>query len=115
MFEELYFEKSNQGRTFTMNSRALGCVVEQMDVGMQVHSSFKTASQMDRVFFSTLSFSIECGCHVTGVQDVVRLHLEYCVQLWALCYRKDVVRLERLQSQFQDVVRTRAIGAGWVL
>jgi len=58
--EVLYFGKSNQGRTYTVNGRALGSVQEQRDLGVHVHSSLKAESQVDKVVkkaFSTLAFS----------------------------------------------------------
>ena len=36
--------KSNQGRTFTVNGRTLGHIVEQRDLGVQVHGSLKVES-----------------------------------------------------------------------
>ena len=55
----MYFGRSNQGRTYSVNGRALGRVAEQRDLGVQVHSSLKMESQMDRVVkkaFSMLGF-----------------------------------------------------------
>ena len=40
------FGKTNQGRTYTVNGRALGSVVEQRDLEVQVHSSLKVMSQL---------------------------------------------------------------------
>eukprot|EP00061_Rhincodon_typus_P018452 g47625.t1 len=57
--EVFYFDKTNQGRNYTVNDRALGAVVEQRDVGLQVHGSLEVVSQIDRVVmmaFGTLVF-----------------------------------------------------------
>eukprot|EP00061_Rhincodon_typus_P015643 g43430.t1 len=59
-YEVLHFGKSNQGRSFMVNSRALRSVVEQKDFGVQVHSSLKVESQVDRAVkmaFGTLAFN----------------------------------------------------------
>lgn len=43
----LHFCKTNQGRTDTVNGRALGSAVEQRDKGTWVYSSVKVATQVD--------------------------------------------------------------------
>ena len=62
--EVTHFVRSNQGRT-SVNGRVLGRVTEQRDLGVQVHSSLKVESQVDRVVkaFGMLGFigqNIEC-------------------------------------------------------
>lgn len=46
--EVLYFGTLNQGKTFPMNGRTLGSVVEQSELGVRVHSSLKMVSQIDK-------------------------------------------------------------------
>ena len=100
--EVFHFGKSNKGRTFTVNSRALGNVVEQRDLGVWVYSSLKEASQVDRVVkkaCGTLSFigqNIEhsnCEVMLQLYKTLLKPHLEYCFKFWAPCHRKDVVKL----------------------
>ena len=55
----MHFSRLNQGRTYSVNGRALGRVTEQRDLGVYVHSSLKVESQVDRVVkkaFSILGF-----------------------------------------------------------
>lgn len=47
--EVLHFRKSNLGPSFTVNSSAVGIVAVLSYPGVQVHSSLKVASQVDRV------------------------------------------------------------------
>ena len=57
--EVMHYGRSNQGRTYSVNGRALGRVVEQRDLGVQIHSSLNMESQVDRVVkaaFSMLGF-----------------------------------------------------------
>lgn len=88
-----------------MNGRALGNVVEQSDLGMQVHSLLKVISQAVGVVikaFSTLAIisqSIEYRSWDVLLQlykTLARPHLEYYIQFWIPCYRKDVVKLKRV-------------------
>ena len=44
--EVMHFGRLNQGRTYSINGRALGRVTEQRDLGVQVHSSLKVESQL---------------------------------------------------------------------
>eukprot|EP00061_Rhincodon_typus_P000805 g12800.t1 len=57
--EVLHFGKSNQGRSFMVKAKTLRSVVEQRDLGIQVHGSLKEESQVDRAVkkaFGTLAF-----------------------------------------------------------
>ena len=57
--EVMHFGRSHKGRTYSVNGRALGRVIEQRDLGVHVHSSLKVESQVDRVVkkaFSMLGF-----------------------------------------------------------
>ena len=55
-----HFGKLNQGRTYSVNGRALGRVTEQRDLGVHVHSSMKVESQVDRV--------VNSACLVSSVR-----------------------------------------------
>eukprot|EP00061_Rhincodon_typus_P002924 g18823.t1 len=54
--EVLHFGNANEGKTFMVNGRALWCVVEQRNVGVQVHSSLKVESQVDRAVKKAFAF-----------------------------------------------------------
>ena len=109
-FEVLHFGTSNKGRTYTVNGRPLGSVVEQRDLGVQVLGSLKVESQVDKVVkkaFGTVAFishSIEYGSWKVMLQlykTLVRPHLEYCVQFWAPCYRKILSSLKGFRKDLR--------------
>ena len=95
--EVMHFGRSNQGRTYSVNhrnrnGRALGRFIEQRDLAVQVHSSLKVESQVDRMVkkaFSLLGFigqNIEYRSWdvlLKLYKTLVRPHLEYCVQFWS--------------------------------
>ena len=106
--EVMHFGRLNQGRTYSVNGRVLGRVTEQRDPGVHVHSSLKVELQVDRVVkkaFSMLGFigqNIEYRSWdaLKLYKTLVRPHLEYCVQFWSPYYRKDIIKLERVQKKF---------------
>ena len=92
-----------------VNGRALGRATEQRDLGVHVHSSLKVESQVDRVVknaFGMLGFigqNIEYRSWdvlLKLYKTLLRPHLEYCVQFWSPYYRKDIIKLERVQKRF---------------
>ena len=106
--EVMHFGRSNQGRTYSVDGRALGKVIEQRGLGVHVHSSLKVEPQVDRVVknaFGMLGFigqNIEYRSWdilLKLYKTLVRPHLEYCVQFWSPYYRKDIIKLERVGSQ----------------
>ena len=106
--EVMHFDRLNQGRTYSVNGRALRRVTKQRDLGVQVHSSLKVESQVDRVVkkaFGMLGFSGQnVGYRSWDIllklyKTLVRPNLEYCVQFWSLYYRKDIIKLERVQKK----------------
>lgn len=55
---DVLFDKMNYGRSYTVNGRALGSVVEQRDPRVEVHNLLKVAIQLGVVVkaaFSTLA------------------------------------------------------------
>ena len=98
--EVMHFGRLNQCRTYSVNGRALGRVTEQRDLGVQVDSSLKVESQVDRVVkkaFGMLGFICQNIEYRSWdvlfklYKTLVRPHLEYCVQFWSPYYRKDII------------------------
>ena len=55
------FDRLNQGRTYSVNGRALGRVTEQRDLGVHVHSSMKVETQLDKVVKKAFGMLIFIG------------------------------------------------------
>ena len=47
--EVMHFGRLNQGKTYSVNGKTLGRVIEQRDLGVKVHRSLEVESQVDRV------------------------------------------------------------------
>ena len=84
-------------------------VIEQRDLGVQIHSSLKVESQVDKVVKKALGMLGFIGQNIEYrswdillklYKTLVRPHLEYCVQFWSPYYRKDIIKLERVQKRF---------------
>eukprot|EP00061_Rhincodon_typus_P012956 g39028.t1 len=73
--EVLHVGKTNQGRNYTFNGKILGSVAAQRNLGMQVHSSLKVESQVDRTVKKALGMLAFIG-------------------------QKDVVKFGRVQKRF---------------
>eukprot|EP00061_Rhincodon_typus_P008129 g30476.t1 len=112
-------------QAYTVNGRALGSVVKQRDLGVQVYNSLKIASHVDTVVkktFSTLAFiaqtfeyrswDVMLRLYRKLGSDVllklykaqIRPHLEYCEQFWAVYLRTDVLVLEEVQKRFTRMI-----------
>ena len=91
------------GPELFVNGRALGRVIEQRDLGVQVHSSLKVESQVVRVvkkafgMFGFIGQNKSWDVLLKLYYTLVRPHLEYCVQFWSPYDRKDIIKLERVQ------------------
>ena len=84
--EVMHFGRLIQRRTYSVNGRTLGRVIEQRDLGVQVHSSLKVELQVDRMVkkaFGMLDFigqNIEYRSWdvlLKLYKTLVRPHLDY--------------------------------------
>ena len=84
----MHFGRSNQGRTYSVNGRVLGRVIEQRYPGVQAHSSLKMELQVDRVVKKAFGMLGFIGQNIKYrswdvllklYKTLVRPHLESCV------------------------------------
>ena len=81
----------------------------QWDLGVLVHSSLMVSMQVQQAIkkangmlafiargFEYRSRDVLLQLHMA----LVRPHLEYCVQFWSLCLRKNVLAPDRVQQRF---------------
>lgn len=62
MCKLMHFGKLSQGRTYTVNGRALGSVDEQRDLEVQIHSSMKVEHRVDKLM-PFISYCVGTGCY----------------------------------------------------
>eukprot|EP00061_Rhincodon_typus_P005245 g24523.t1 len=68
-YEVMHFGVSNLGVNYTVNGRTLKNINIQTDLGVQVHSSLKVATQVAKVFKKAYGRLAFIGC-VHGVQEL---------------------------------------------
>lgn len=86
--------RTNGGRTYTVDGRALDSVVVKRSLRVQIPSFMKTEPQVDMVAkkaFGKIGFIGQCikdknwDVIVELCKTLVWLHLKYCEQLWPPC------------------------------
>jgi len=96
-------------KEYNIKGKTLSTVEDQKDLGVRVHRTLKSASQVEEVVkkaYGVLAFinrGIEFrspGIMMQLYKTLVRPHLEYCAQFWSPHYRKDVEKIERVQRRF---------------
>ncbi|XP_078059894.1 uncharacterized protein LOC144485672 [Mustelus asterias] len=106
----IHFGRSNgMEQQYKMKGTILSSVEDQKDLGVRVHRTLKSASQVEdavKKAYGVLAFinrGIEFRSREIMLQlyrTLVRPHLEYCAQFWSPHYRKDVEAIERVQRRF---------------
>ena len=98
----------NGSQDYIMDGTILESSHVEKDLDVMVSTDLKYSSQIDHVVLKTnrllgmLYRSIQSKIKSVILPlyiSLVRPHLEYCVQAWSPCYRKDIDKLEKVQKR----------------
>ena len=94
----MHFGRLNQGRTYSVNGRALGRVTEQRDLVVQVHSSLKVESQIDRVVKKTFGMLGFIGQNIEyrSWDDLLKLYKTLVSHTWNTVYSSGYPIIDRI-------------------
>ena len=102
----LHIGNRNVQANYTMNSIQSEKAEQEKDLGVEISSDLKPSKQCSEVVktankligFIGTSFKFRTEEIVLSLYNaLVRPHLEYCVQCWSPCYKKDMEKLQGVQ------------------
>ena len=100
--------KNNENRDYVMQGVILECVTQEKDLGVVIDMGGKQAAQCQ---VTTGRANRVLGCIRKGInynskevvltlyRNLVRPHLEYCVQFWSPQFWKDIDAIEKVQPR----------------
>ncbi|CAM5076503.1 unnamed protein product [Natator depressus] len=115
----LHLGWKNHMHCYRLGTNGLSGSSAEKDLGIAVDKKLDMSQQCDPVAKKANSI---LGCISRSIANrsrkviiplysaLVRPHLEYCIQFWALHYRKDVDKLERVQRRVTKMIRAGAHG-----
>jgi len=101
---------TNTGKTVQLNPTR-----EEKDLGVYIVGSLKPSLQCVKASSKAMSAMrlIKRNFKSAGSEEFkllykayIRLHLEYCIQVWSPCMKKDIECLERVQRRVTKLVGT---------
>ena len=114
----LHLGCKNIQHTYWLGSDPLSSTEVERDLRVIVDSKMNMSCQYDKII-SKANRTLSCisRCRTNRSKEVilplyvalVRLQLEYCIQLWAPYFKKDVDRLERVQRRTTQMVSGQAL------
>ncbi len=103
----------NSGVEYTMDGKLLQVVTQDRDLGIIVEDTLKPTAQClaacrkDNSILDMMRWGLESRSREVWLpvyRSIVRPHLEYCVQVWAPCYKKYIQALDRIQNRATKVI-----------
>jgi len=104
------YNMTNTGKTVQLNPTR-----EEKDLGVYIVGSLKPSLQCVKASSKAMSAMrlIKRNFKSAGSEEFkllykayIRLHLEYCIQVWSPCMKKDIECLERVQRRVTKLVGT---------
>ena len=109
----LHIGNSNVQATYTINGVQLASVEQERDLGVVISKDLKPSKQVSEVVktankligFIGRAFEFRTEEIILNLYNaLVRPHLEYCVQCWSPYYKKDILKLERVQRRVTKLI-----------
>ena len=109
----LHFGKQRNQQDYQIGTSTLEESSTEKDLGVLIQSNLKPDKNIDEAvkkanrilgqIYRSIEFKSK-ECILPLYLSLVRPHLEYCVQSWAPYYKKDIIKLEKVQKRALNMI-----------